>query len=100
MSQGAAGSPFPATRPSRYASVPATQSSWPIDAAYLDRGLRVIDVCTMRPGRLGMPRPRARHVVEAEAGVMGEWGLRKGARVEVVVARSQAHDADASSTRS
>ncbi|MFF6880884.1 DUF192 domain-containing protein [Streptomyces sp. NPDC012474] len=57
----------------------------PIDVAYLDRHLRVIAVRTMRPGRLGMPRLRARHVVEAGAGVMGGWGVREGVRVEVVV---------------
>ncbi|MFF7792277.1 DUF192 domain-containing protein [Streptomyces sp. NPDC007991] len=57
----------------------------PIDVAYLDRRLRVIAVRTMRPGRLGMPRLRARHVVEAEAGVMAGWGVREGAWVEVVV---------------
>ncbi|MFC8140698.1 DUF192 domain-containing protein [Streptomyces paradoxus] len=57
----------------------------PIDVAYLDRHLRVIAVRTMRPGRLGMPRLRARHVVEAAAGVMGGWGVREGVRVEVVV---------------
>ncbi|GGT69266.1 hypothetical protein GCM10010256_29510 [Streptomyces coeruleorubidus] len=56
----------------------------PIDVAYLDRHLRVIAVRTMRPGRLGMPRLRARHVVEAEAGVMAGWGVREGALVEVV----------------
>ncbi|MEV5384105.1 DUF192 domain-containing protein [Streptomyces sp. NPDC052721] len=57
----------------------------PIDVAYLDRRLTVIAVRTMRPGRLGLPRPRARHVLEAEAGAMAEWGLRPGARVEVEV---------------
>jgi len=56
----------------------------PIDVAYLDRDLRVIAVRTMRPGRLGMPRIRSRHVVEAEARVMAGWGLRVGARVEVM----------------
>ncbi len=55
----------------------------PIDVAYLDRGLMVIAVTTMRPGRLGLPRLRARHVVEAEAGVMAGWGLRVGVRVGV-----------------
>nr|WTC10956.1 DUF192 domain-containing protein [Streptomyces anthocyanicus] len=55
-----------------------------IDVAYLDRRLNVIAVRTMRPGRLGLPRLRARHVLEAEAGAMGEWGVRVGARVEVV----------------
>lgn len=55
----------------------------PIDVAYLDRHLRVITVRTMRPGRLGWPRLRARHVLEAEAGAMAGWGLRVGVRVEV-----------------
>lgn len=57
----------------------------PIDVAYLDRRLTVIAVRTMRPGRLGLPRPRARHVLEAEAGAMAGWGLRPGVRVEVEV---------------
>ncbi|MFD5649898.1 DUF192 domain-containing protein [Streptomyces sp. NPDC127039] len=55
-----------------------------IDVAYLDRRLNVIAVRTMRPGRLGLPRLRARHVLEAAAGAMGEWGVRVGAWVEVV----------------
>ncbi|MET7319992.1 DUF192 domain-containing protein [Streptomyces sp. NPDC005549] len=55
-----------------------------IDVAYLDRRLAVIAVRTMRPGRLGLPRLRARHVLEAEAGAMSEWGVRTGARVEIV----------------
>ncbi|MFJ7148690.1 DUF192 domain-containing protein [Streptomyces sp. NPDC100445] len=57
----------------------------PIDVAYLDRRLTVLAVRTMRPGRLGLPRPRARHVLEAEAGAMARWGLRPGVRVEVSV---------------
>ncbi|MBL3665785.1 DUF192 domain-containing protein [Streptomyces sp. M2CJ-2] len=56
----------------------------PIDVAYLDRRLRVIAVRTMPPGRLGLPRIRARHVIEAEAGAMAGWSLRAGVRVEVV----------------
>ncbi|MGW0989579.1 DUF192 domain-containing protein [Streptomyces sp. NPDC002486] len=65
-------------------SVHTFRMRMPIDVAYLDRGLRVLTVRTMRPGRLGMPRLRARHVIEAMAGAMGEWGMREGARVEVV----------------
>ncbi|WP_442738301.1 DUF192 domain-containing protein [Streptomyces pseudogriseolus] len=57
----------------------------PIDVAYLDRRLRVLAVRTMPPGRLGRPRVRARHVVEAEAGAMAGWGLGVGAVVEVRV---------------
>ncbi|MEU2063044.1 DUF192 domain-containing protein [Streptomyces sp. NPDC013455] len=55
----------------------------PIDVAYLDRRLTVIAVRTMPPGRLGLPRPRARHVLEAEAGAMAGWGLRAGVQVAV-----------------
>ncbi|WP_055569135.1 DUF192 domain-containing protein, partial [Streptomyces atriruber] len=54
-----------------------------IDVAYLDRGWRVLSVRTMRPGRVGLPRPRARHVIEAEAGAMARWGVRRGARIVV-----------------
>jgi uncharacterized membrane protein (UPF0127 family) len=66
-------------------SVHTFRMRMPIDVAYLDRDLRVIALRTMRPGRLGMPRLRARHVVEANAGAMREWGVRKGAWVEIVV---------------
>ncbi|MET9830647.1 DUF192 domain-containing protein [Streptomyces sp. NPDC006385] len=58
----------------------------PIDVAYLDRGLEVIAVRTMKPGRLGLPRLRSRCVLEAEAGVMAGWGVRVGGRVAVEVA--------------
>ncbi|MET8226263.1 DUF192 domain-containing protein [Streptomyces sp. NPDC005301] len=61
-----------------------------IDVAYLDRTLRVIAVRTMRPGRVGLPRPRARHVLEAEAGAMERWGVRRGVRVAVQEDRSGA----------
>lgn len=56
-----------------------------IDVAYLDRGLTVIAVVTMKPWRLGLPRPRSRHVLESEAGAMAGWGVGVGARVEVRV---------------
>ncbi|MGW4021275.1 DUF192 domain-containing protein [Streptomyces sp. NPDC005009] len=64
-------------------SVHTFRMRMPIDVAYLDRRLRVIAVRTMPSGRLGLPRLRARHVLEAEAGAMEGWGLRVGARVEV-----------------
>ncbi|GGS78926.1 DUF192 domain-containing protein [Streptomyces cinerochromogenes] len=55
----------------------------PIDVAYLDRHLTVIAVHTMPPGRLGLPRLRARHVLEAGAGAMAGWGLDAGVRIEI-----------------
>lgn len=54
-----------------------------IDVAYLNRDLTVLAVRTMRPGRLGLVRPHARCVLEAEAGAMGSWGLRPGVRVRM-----------------
>ncbi|GHF64349.1 hypothetical protein GCM10018783_37250 [Streptomyces griseosporeus] len=67
-------------------SVHTFRMRMPIDVAYLDRRLRVIAVRTMRPGRLGRPRLRARHVLEAEAGAMAGWGLRAGVRVVIEAA--------------
>ncbi|MFF7978232.1 DUF192 domain-containing protein [Streptomyces sp. NPDC007901] len=57
----------------------------PIDVAYLDRRLTVIAVRTMRPGRLGRPRLRSRHVLEAEAGAMATWGMKASTRVTIEV---------------
>ncbi|QLH23866.1 DUF192 domain-containing protein [Streptomyces sp. Rer75] len=54
-----------------------------IDVAYLDRRMTVLAVTTLRPGRLGLPRAFSRHVLEAEAGAMEGWGLRRGVRVAV-----------------
>ncbi|MFV0128055.1 DUF192 domain-containing protein [Streptomyces sp. HMX112] len=59
-------------------SVHTFRMRFAIDVAYLDRRLRVLDVVTMPPGRLGMPRPRARHVLEAAAGAAADWGVRPG----------------------
>jgi uncharacterized membrane protein (UPF0127 family) len=66
-------------------SVHTFRMRMPIDVAYLDRDLVVIAVHTMKPGRLGRPRFRARHVLEAEAGVMAGWGVRVGVRVGFVL---------------
>ncbi|MFE3851209.1 DUF192 domain-containing protein [Streptomyces griseorubiginosus] len=66
-------------------SVHTFRMRFPIDVAYLDRHLRVIAVHTMQPGRLGLPRLRSRHVLEAGVGGMEGWGVGVGVRVEVVV---------------
>ncbi|MEU3068627.1 MULTISPECIES: DUF192 domain-containing protein [unclassified Streptomyces] len=64
-------------------SVHTFRMRFPIDVAYLDRTFTVLAVTTMKPGRLGLPRLRARHVVEAEAGEMERWGVRPGVRLEL-----------------
>ncbi|MEU3755859.1 DUF192 domain-containing protein [Streptomyces olivoreticuli] len=65
-------------------SVHTFRMRFPIDVAYLDRHLTVLAVRTMRPWRLGAPRVRSRHVLEAPAGAMRLWGLRPGVRVEIL----------------
>jgi uncharacterized membrane protein (UPF0127 family) len=64
-------------------SVHTLRMRFTIDVAYLDRRWRVLAVRTMTPGRIGRPRLRARHVLEAEAGTMAGWGLRRGVQVTV-----------------
>ncbi|MFZ3500053.1 DUF192 domain-containing protein [Streptomyces sp. 5.8] len=64
-------------------SVHTFRMRFAIDVAHLDRRLTVIALTTMAPGRLGLPRLRARHVLEAEAGAMAAWGLRVGSPLRV-----------------
>ncbi|MFF3212061.1 DUF192 domain-containing protein [Streptomyces sp. NPDC002886] len=64
-------------------SVHTFRMRFAIDVAHLDRRLTVIALTTMPPGRLGLPRLRARHVLEAEAGAMAAWGLRVGSPLRV-----------------
>ncbi|MEV6395158.1 DUF192 domain-containing protein [Streptomyces sp. NPDC051907] len=64
-------------------SVHTFRMRFTIDVAYLDRELTVLDVHTLKPGRLSAPRLRARHVLEAEAGSMTGWGLRPGVRLAI-----------------
>ncbi|MEU6226910.1 DUF192 domain-containing protein [Streptomyces sp. NPDC047042] len=52
-----------------------------IDVAYLDANARVRTVRTMRPGRVGLPRPWVRSILEAEAGALERWGVRRGVRL-------------------
>ncbi|MBM7058889.1 DUF192 domain-containing protein [Streptomyces durocortorensis] len=73
-------------------SVHTFRMRFPIDVAYLDRRFTVLAVTTMKPGRLGLPRLRARHVVEAEAGAMERWGVRPGVRVELKAVSATAPD--------
>jgi uncharacterized membrane protein (UPF0127 family) len=41
---------------------------FPIEVAFLDETMKVVAVRRMRPGRLGRPRIRARHVLECALG--------------------------------
>ena len=54
-----------------------------LDVAYCDADLRVIDIVTMAPNRMGMPRLRARQVIEAPKGSFERWGITTGDQLEV-----------------
>lgn len=56
---------------------------FPLDVAFCDADMVVIATVHMEPWRLGMPRRRARCVIEAEAGAFAEWQLRVGDALEV-----------------
>ena len=56
---------------------------FPIDVAYLDADCNVLKTVRMGRHRVGVPVPKARSVVEAEAGAFGRWGLHVGDTVEV-----------------
>ena len=56
---------------------------FPIDVAYCDGELRVLETVSMSPFRVGAPRLRARCVIEATAGAFERWGLGPGDRLEV-----------------
>jgi uncharacterized membrane protein (UPF0127 family) len=56
---------------------------FPLDVAFLDRQLRVVDIVRLEPWRAARPRWRARSVLEAEAGAFERWGLHTGDCLEL-----------------
>jgi hypothetical protein len=51
----------------RTRSVHTMGMRFPIAVAFLDAGYRVLEVRRLRPGRVSVPRRRARHVLECRA---------------------------------
>lgn len=68
-------------RPAR--SVHTIGMRFPIDVAFCDDDFRVVDLCSMRPNRMGRPRPKARSVIEAQEGAFDRWRLRIGDHLEI-----------------
>jgi uncharacterized membrane protein (UPF0127 family) len=68
-------------RPAR--SVHSFGMRFPIDVAFCDADLYVLDIVALRPHRMTLPRWRARAVIEAEAGAFDRWGVHVGDQVEV-----------------
>lgn len=56
---------------------------FPIDVIFCDAELRVVDIVTMAPNRLGLPRWRAGAVIEAPAGAAARWNLTPGQQLDV-----------------
>ena len=69
---------FPRTR-----SVHTLGMRFPIDVAFCDRDMVVVGTTTMAPWRIGLPRRRARSLIEAEAGAFERWGLHVGDHLEI-----------------
>lgn len=68
-------------------SVHCVGMRYPIDVALLDRRGRVRRVRTLRPGRLTWPSLRVRTVVEAPAGALERWQVRRGSVLSVLSAQ-------------
>lgn len=64
-------------------SVHSLGMRFPIDVAFLDSELRVVDVVQLAPWRMTRPRWRCRWVLEAQAGAFERWGLRPGDQLEL-----------------
>ena len=56
---------------------------FPIDVAFLDAEGTVVKTVHMPRHRVGIPIPRARTVIEAEAGAFSRWGVRVGDVIEL-----------------
>ena len=54
-----------------------------VDVAYVDGDGNVLKTVRMNRHRIGVPVPKARSVVEAEAGAFARWGLHVGDQLEV-----------------
>jgi uncharacterized membrane protein (UPF0127 family) len=56
---------------------------FPLDVAFCDGQLVVVDVIALGRHRLARPRLRARAVVEAAQGQFGRWGLQPGSQLAI-----------------
>lgn len=56
---------------------------FPIDVIYCDGELCVLDITTMVPNRIGLPRWRAGAVIEAPSGAAARWNLTAGEQLDV-----------------
>jgi uncharacterized protein len=67
----------------RTRSVHTVGMRFPIDVAFCDKEMVVVDVTRLPPWRMSLPRRKGRSVIEAEAGAFERWGLRVGDRLDL-----------------
>jgi len=70
---------------------------FPLDIAFCDADLVVLEIRTVGAHRLTRPRFRARQVIEAEAGAFARWEVQVGDVLDVRV--READDSDGSAAR-
>lgn len=56
---------------------------FPIDVAYLSKGLEVLDVVHLRPNRWSRNRLTARHTLEMAGGEFRKWRIAAGSQLSV-----------------
>jgi hypothetical protein len=64
-------------------SVHSIGMRFPIDVAFCDKEMVVLDTVTLARHRMAMPRMRAQCVLEARAGAFELWKLLPGDRLEI-----------------
>jgi uncharacterized membrane protein (UPF0127 family) len=64
-------------------SVHAAGMAFTLDVALLDADLTVLRTTRLRPFGLVLPRPGVVHILEAEHGAFGRWGLFPGVRLTI-----------------
>ncbi len=67
----------------RTRSIHTAGVQFPLDVAFLDRELVVVDTVRVRPWWITLPRRRACNVLEAAAGSFERWHLSVGDRLEI-----------------
>ncbi len=65
---------------------------FPLDIAFCDADLVVLEICTVAAHRLTRPRLRARQIIEAEAGAFARWDVRVGDLLDIRVREADESD--------
>ncbi|WP_347032142.1 DUF192 domain-containing protein [Brevibacterium paucivorans] len=53
----------------------------PLEVAYIDKDGQVLTVKDLKPWNMHMPVSKAHAVLEANPGLLGQWGIREGVRI-------------------